>query len=160
DIDNDGDEDILVLGRMEPSRLFENNGDGTFTDISTMAGVGLTARGHTSCTMGDINNDGLLDIFISNTFDWSSLNAIFKDLYGYNHPNELYLNLGGNVFSDVSDSSGSTSLFAVPPGNATISWATAMVDYDQDGDVDIWHADDQGAMPPSTFQGVDRGFLQ
>ncbi|RYI98868.1 MAG: VCBS repeat-containing protein, partial [Acetobacteraceae bacterium] len=40
DIDNDGDLDLMVLGRMEPSRLFRNNGNGAFTEISSSAGIG------------------------------------------------------------------------------------------------------------------------
>jgi hypothetical protein len=160
DIDNDGDEDLLVLGRMEPDRLFKNNGNGTFTNISAAAGVGGGARGHTSCSMGDVNGDGLLDIFVSNTYDWSSKYAIYTNLFGYNHPNELYLNGPGNVFTDASASSGIQTLLNVPPGNATISWGAALVDYDQDGFVDILHSDDQGALPTSGFAGVDRGLIQ
>lgn len=160
DIDNDGDEDLYVLGRMEPNRLFQNEGDGTFTEIGAAAGVDGGYRAHTSCTMGDINNDGLLDIFVANSFDWARYEPIFSDLYSFNEANDLYLNTGGNVFEDVSDTSGVRELFSVPPGDATITWGAALVDYDQDGDVDLMHADDQGAMPNSGFGGVDRGFTQ
>jgi len=160
DIDNDGDHDLMVLGRMEPNRLFANNGNGTFTNISASSGIAGTVLGHTSCTMGDINNDGLLDIFVANSHDWSSLQAIFNNLFGYSHKNQLYLNQGSNHFQDVSSSSGVLNLFNVPAGDGTITWATAMVDYDQDGDVDIMQADDIGAMPTAGFAGVDRGFLQ
>src|SRR5690606_32251700 len=47
-----------------------------------------------------------------------------------------------------------------PPGDATITWASAMVDYDQDGDLDIILADDQGAFNPGIFAGLDRGLVQ
>ncbi len=160
DIDNDGDADLLVLGRMENNRLFRNNGDGTFTDITGSAKIGGGPLGHSSCSMGDINNDGLIDIFVANTFDWVRQDAVFTNPFGYNHPNQLYLNQGGNVFKDVSATSGILTLHNVPPGDSTISWSSMMVDYDQDGDLDIIHADDQAAYPPAAFAGIDRGFLQ
>jgi enediyne biosynthesis protein E4 len=160
DIDNDGDHDLMVLGRMEPNRLFRNNGGGTFTDITPTSGVGGGARSHTSCSIGDVNGDGLVDIFVANTWDWSRFDAIFNNSFAFNHTNDLYVNQGGNVFADASESSGIRVLHNVPEGDGTISWAVAMVDYDLDGDMDIMQADDQGALPPSLFAGVDRGFLQ
>ena len=160
DVDNDGDPDLLVLGRMEPSRFFRNEGDGTFTDISSSAGVALEARGHTSCAMGDVDGDGLLDIFIANTYDWVNRAAIYTQSFAFNHANQLYLNRGGNLFDEVTGLAGLMELFNVPAGNGTISWATAMVDIDLDGDLDIIHGDDQAAMPSAGFAGVDRGFQQ
>ncbi len=159
DTDNDGDEDLLVLGRMEPARFFENNGDGTFTDRSAHAGISQGARAYTSCVMGDVDNDGLLDIFVSNTFDWTREEAIFSDLFAYSHTNELWRNDGGNSFSDISESSGILDLFNVPPGSGTITWAAGFADFDQDGDIDIFHTDDQAAIPPKEFAGVDRGLV-
>lgn len=159
DIDNDGDDDLYVLGRMEPNRLFINNGNGSFT-IKTDAGTDGGFMAHTSCSMGDIDGDGLLDIMVSNTFDWARMDAIFKQLFSFSMPNLLFHNKGSNVFEDVSESSGIHVLENVPPGDGTISWSTAMVDYDQDGDMDIMHSDDQAAMLPSFLAGVDRGFIQ
>src|SRR5688572_14995197 len=126
DVDNDGDPDLLVLGRMEPSRFFRNEANGTFTDISTSAGVALEARGHTSCAMGDVDGDGLLDIFIANTYDWVNRAAIYTQSFAFNHANQLYLNRGGNLFEEVTGLAGLMELFNVPAGNGTISWATAM----------------------------------
>jgi enediyne biosynthesis protein E4 len=161
DIDNDGDEDLYVLGRMEQNQLLRNNGNGSFTDITSSSGAAAgTPKGHSSCSMGDVNGDGRLDIFVANTFDWARREAIVTQLYSFSHANDLYLNNGGNVFSDGSESSGIRRLFNVPQGDGTISWSVALVDYDLDGDVDIVHTDDQGGMPNSGFAGVDRGFLQ
>jgi enediyne biosynthesis protein E4 len=160
DIDNDSDPDILVLGRMEASRLFRNEGNGTFTDISAAAGVALEARGHTSCAMGDVDGDGLLDIFIANTYDWVNRAAIYTQSFAFNHANQLYINRGGNLFEEQTGVAGLMELFNVPAGNGTISWAAAMVDIDLDGDLDIIHGDDQAAMPSAGFAGVDRGFQQ
>jgi hypothetical protein len=159
DTDNDGDEDLLVLGRMEPALFYRNEGNGTFTEMGALTGVAQGFRAYTSCSMGDIDNDGLLDIFIANTFDWSREEAIWSDLYSYSHTNELYHNDGGNSFSDVSQSSGILQLVNVPPGDGTISWASSLVDFDQDGDLDIFHADDQGALPPKGFNGINRGLV-
>ena len=160
DIDNDGDQDLLVLGRMEASRLYRNEGDGTFADISGAGGVALTARGHTSCAMGDVDGDGLLDIFIANSYDWVNRAAIYTQSFAFNHANQLYMNRGGNLFEETTGVAGLMELFNVPVGNGTISWATAMVDIDLDGDLDIIHGDDQAAMPSAGFAGVDRGFQQ
>lgn len=161
DIDNDGDEDLYVLGRMEQNRLLRNNGNGSFTDITGSSGAAAgTAKGHSSCSMGDVNGDGLLDIFVANSFDWARREALMTELFSYSHTNDLYLNSGGNVFSDASEASGVRVLFNVPAGDGTISWATALVDIDMDGDVDIVQADDQGGIPNSGFAGVDRGFIQ
>ncbi len=160
DIDNDGDVDLYVLGRMEPNRLFENNGNGRFKEITSKAKVGGTIAGHSSCAFGDINGDGLLDIVVSNTFDMARQEAIFTSSFSYNHPNQVLVNKGGNEFDDRTASSGILQMYGVPPGDATISWSVALVDYDQDGDLDLFFADDQAAMPPSQFAGKDRGFLQ
>ena len=61
--------DLLVLGRNEPNRLFHNEGNGKFVDITEQSGMGGGNFSHTSCAMGDIDGDGLLDIVVSNTFD-------------------------------------------------------------------------------------------
>jgi hypothetical protein len=160
DIDNDGDPDLLVLGRMESSRLFRNEGNGTFTDISASAGVGTEAHAYTSCAMGDVNADGLLDIFIGNTYDWVEQSAVYTQPFAFNQHNELYVNQGGNAFTEVGASAGLRILQNAPAGNATITWAVALVDIDQDGDLDIIHGDDQAAFPNAGFAGLDRGLLQ
>jgi hypothetical protein len=150
DTDNDGDPDLLVLGRMEDNRFFENLGNGTFREMTVQSGLGGGAYGHASCSFGDIDNDGLLDVAIANSFDWSHRQAIFNVAYALNHPNQLFHNLGDNRFEDISDSSGMRKIRSVDPPieeGATMSWAIALVDYDQDGDLDLFHADDQAALP-------------
>ena len=155
DIDNDGDPDLLVLGRNEPNRLFENQGNGTFTDISDTSRIGVGVHNPSSCAMGDIDNDGLLDIYIGNSYsDWSHRLPVM--LFGFEfmiEANQLYVNTGNNVFSDVSAPSGILT-------QKEITWAVSMVDYDQDGDLDIISADDQGGKPPAFVGGADVGFIR
>ncbi len=164
DIDNDGDEDLFVLSNFGANRLFESNGDGTYTDISSVSGLGASDRTSLSCSFGDVNGDGLLDVVVANGIeDMSNLLGLTPmDPFLYNQHNELYVNSPGNVFSDVSVSSGILDLQGFPPGfegSPTVTWAIVMVDYDLDGDVDIVQADDQAGFPRVQFGGIDRGFI-
>ena len=150
DTDNDGDPDLLVLGRMEPNRFFDNRGDGTFLEVTESSGLGTTVANHTSCSMGDVDGDGLLDVAVANSFDWKFRGAIFNVPYADNHPNRLFRNQGDQRFTDVSESSGFLEIQSVRPAietGATLTWAIALVDSDLDGDVDVFHADDQAALP-------------
>jgi hypothetical protein len=156
DIDNDNDADLFVLGSCEAPRLFQNDGNGIFTDVSIESGVGSQARCSTTCSMGDVNGDGLLDIAISNTTThWNDLTALYQH-------NQLLINEGANHFVDGSEASGLLNTYGPQfegqtgiNGQPTISWSISMVDYDLDGDLDIIQADDQ-----TGDTSVDKGFLQ
>lgn len=153
DTDNDGDPDLMVLGRNEPNRFFVNNGDGTMTRLDNGAGGGFFSS--TSCSMADFNGDGLLDIVVSNSFDQTYGAPIFGlPVFAANHPNQLFMNQGGNVFGDRSDSSGITNNGGFYNGEAGITWAVGTADVDADGDVDVVFADDQGAMPPERVRNL------
>jgi len=150
DIDNDCDRDLLVLGNNDNNRLFENNGDASFTDISASSQLGNDIKTGSTCSMGDVNNDGLLDIVIANSFNFDSSLAIFVKPFAFIQHNQLFFNMGSNSFHDISAEAGLHSLAALPAqaqGSATISWSIALIDYDMDGYIDIIHSDDNAAIP-------------
>lgn len=147
DLDNDGDEDLLVLGAGEPNRLFENRGDGTFADVTRRAGIGGGTRTATSCAMGDVDGDGRLDLAIANAYDWTSSLGLLVP-FEHNQPNQLWLSRGDGTFADASASSGFLELGGeLPAGAAGVTWAIAMVDFDLDGDVDVFALDNRGSPP-------------
>lgn len=158
DIDNDGDHDLMVLGREEANLLFENLGNGEFIPLSSAAIAGNKLSSN-SCTMGDFDNDGLIDIFVGNGFDQADSLAILAIPYDLNQPNQLLRNLGDNTFADVSAESGILNNTGYPVGAHGISWAVASVDVDSDGDADIVVLDDQGGIPAARYGGIDRAYI-
>lgn len=120
DFDNDGWPDIYVAVDSEPSILFHNNHDGTFTDIAVMAGCAYSENGHEQAGMGvavgDYDCDGWLDIFKTNFADDTC---------------NLYRNNGDGTFSDVTFASG------IGINNQYVAWGCGFVDYDNDGWPDI-----------------------
>jgi enediyne biosynthesis protein E4 len=144
DYDNDGFEDLYVTGYPR-NRLYHNNGNGTFTDVSDIAGVAGSGWS-VSATFVDYNNDGRLDLFVDRYLDWSFERNVFCGEHrpgyrAYCHPdvfppatNLLFRNDGDGKFTDVSKQSG----IAVPGK----SLGVALNDYDGDGRVDLFVAND------------------
>jgi enediyne biosynthesis protein E4 len=151
DYNNDGFEDLYVLG-VHGNTLYRNNGDGTFTDVTQAAGVGgATAKGHKLWSVAaawvDYDNDGRLDLVVSNYCDWSpgedpvcgGLNQADR---AYCHPDKyraepvlLYHNNGDGTFTEMSEKAGIGNLFGKGMG-------IAISDYDGDGRPDIFIAND------------------
>ena len=161
DLDNDGDDDLYVLGREMPNRLFKNVG-GLFEQVLTH-GAEAGNDSHISCSMGDIDGDGLLDIAVANIFILDNAQALGAVAYDLNQRNHLFRNDGSMHFTDVSASSGIHDMVlggTTDPRPPTISWAVSMVDVDLDGDTDIVFGDDQAGLPNEARGGFDRGYLQ
>jgi hypothetical protein len=126
DYDNDGWLDIFLVngtrlegfpaGQEPISRLFKNNRDGTFSDVTLKAGVGHSGWGQGVC-IGDYDNDGFDDLFVT-----------------YFGKNVLYHNNGDGTFTDVTAKAG------VATDGKRWNTGCAFVDYDRDGKLDLFVA--------------------
>jgi len=120
DFDNDGWPDIYVAVDSQPSILFKNNHDGTFTDVAVIAGCAYSENGHEQAGMGvavaDYDCDGWFDIFKTNFADDTC---------------NLYHNNADGTFTDVVFASG------VGVNNQYVAWGCTFLDYDNDGWPDI-----------------------
>ncbi len=120
DFDGDGWDDLYVSNGRYPAGekniLFRNMGDGTFRDVTDEAGVG-DENWTLGTAVGDINNDGQLDLYVSN----------------YVGRNTMYLNLGGGKFKDISKSSNTD--------NDGWGKGPSFGDTDHDGFIDLWEGD-------------------
>jgi enediyne biosynthesis protein E4 len=120
DVNNDGFVDIYFTGNMVPNKLYLNNGDLTFTDVTEIAGVGGKGGWCTGVSMADVNGDGWLDIYVCNS----------GRLDGDDKKNELFINNGDGTFTEMAAQYG-----LADPGYSTHA---AFFDYDMDGDLDMY----------------------
>jgi hypothetical protein len=150
DYDNDGYEDIFVAG-VHRNTLYHNNGDGTFTDVTEKAGLALPDKQYgplwsVGAAWADVNNDGLLDLFVVNYMSWDvnkEPDCKFEGKPEYCHPkfykelpNQLFLNNGDGTFTDASAKAGIRSHVGKGMG-------VGIADYDGDGLPDIFVANDK-----------------
>lgn len=150
DYDNDGHPDLFVAG-LHRNTLFHNNGDGTFTDVTARSGLGrsLDPQYGPLWSVGaawvDVNNDGLLDLFVVNYVQWNYEHeprcsyagrseycnpSFFKGL-----PSQLFLNKGDGTFEDVSEVWGVRSHVGKGMG-------VAIADFDHDNRPDLFVTND------------------
>jgi hypothetical protein len=121
DYDNDGWADLFFTisqrGSSSSDRLYRNNQNGTFTDVSRTARLKKLTFGRTPC-WGDYNNDGFLDLYVSRGQDEEPVQQT------------LYRNKGNGTFADVTNAAGLASL----TNNRAAMWG----DYDNDGFLDLY----------------------
>lgn len=142
DLDNDGNRELVVMSHPDAHHQFyDNNGDGTFTDVSEE--VGIVSNGGHICSFGDIDNDGKVDLFVGTSRPDEHVGKPPVPFEGYAR-NRLFRNEGDLQFTEVSEESGIQDLDMIPEdagGNRT--FGVAMVDIDQDGEIEIMQGDDQ-----------------
>jgi hypothetical protein len=159
DYDNDGFEDLYVTA-YGGNKLYHNNGDGTFTDMTEKAGVAGSGWS-TSAAWVDLDNDGSLDLIVLRYVQWD-----FDDVWcgehkegyrAYCHPDIfkpiaplVYHNDGNGHFTEISEKSG-----LAKPGKGL---GIALADYDRDGRVDIFIAND--SMPEFLYHNRGDGTFE
>ncbi len=123
DYNNDGLLDILISNKGGGVRLYKNNGNGTFSDVTKE--VGLDDVGYClGSVFGDINNDGWVDLYIPKGGVYEvETNRLFKNEMG--------------KFVDITDKAG---VAGIVDGKSVFTYGSAMADYDNDGYLDIYLA--------------------
>ena len=147
DFDRDGWPDVFVANDSAPNNLYQNQGDGTFVDEGLSAGVAYsgdgTEQGCMGAAVGDYDNDGYFDIFVTN----------FEGEY-----NTLYKNQRGTFFLDVSFVS-HVAAWGIPE----VGWGTGFFDFDNDGDQDLFaangHTYPQADLPHTNSRYAAPNFL-
>ncbi|MEL6865086.1 MAG: FG-GAP-like repeat-containing protein [Bacteroidota bacterium] len=146
DLNNDGFRDVLLNTFIgAPDILLQNNGDGTFTDITVTSGLAALDSWSISATFGDANKDGLLDIYVGN-YIWNPvvLTDSLGNITGFAHEcsaNWLLMNEGLDMentpsFTLVNDT--------MTTSNLGCALAATFTDFDQDKDPDLFIVNDFG----------------
>ncbi len=118
DFDNDGDPDFYVAGDYGTDHVYFNNGDGTFRDLTATA-IGYDTKKGMNAEVADYNNDGLLDVYVTNITD-----EYMKEC------NMLWHNNGDGTFTDLSKETGTC--------DTLWGWGAKFADFDNDGWLDLF----------------------
>jgi hypothetical protein len=152
DYDNDGHPDLFVAG-VHGNTLYHNNGNGTFTDVTKKAGLDKSIDPEfgpifsVAAAWVDVNNDGLLDLFVVNYLQWTYAEkplCLIDTTPEYCHPrfykgvpDQLFINQGNGTFKDVSKEWGIRDHVGKGMG-------VGVADYDLDGRQDLFVTNDAG----------------
>lgn len=120
DLNSDGLEDIIFSSNQEQPALYINEGDFKFRDITSESGIELSGNWHTGVNIADINQDGFPDIFFCGVGGYKNLKSF----------NQVYINNGNLTFTDKTSELGLNF--------QGLSTQTTFLDYDQDGDLDLY----------------------
>jgi hypothetical protein len=159
DYDNDGWADLYVTA-VGADKLYRNTGKGALDDVSATVGAGADLWS-TSCAWGDIDNDGDVDLYVTRYVDFAVDNnkycTLRENVRTYCHPNVyrsvpdiLYRNNGNGTFTDITREAG-----IVKSGNGL---GVVIADYDDDGWVDIFVAND--TTPNLLFHNKGKGVFE
>jgi len=132
DIDSDGWPDLLVTVDFSGSKVLRNQGDGTFADVTDTAVI--TDENGMGSAVGDYDNDGDLDWFVSSIWD---PNGVVEGNWGITG-NRLYRNDGTGTFSDVTTAAGVRFGYW--------GWGATFADLDNDADLDLVHVNGWGPL--------------
>ena len=137
DLDNDGDQDIVITYVNDSHRVYRNDGNWRFTDVTASANLGGEELVGGPATLFDFDNDGLLDIYV--TYFGNYLQGDLPTLARRNDngsPNQLFRNLGGFRFKNVTQAA----------GVADKGWSQTAghADFDGDGVQDLFSGNDFG----------------
>jgi len=145
DYDRDGDQDLFCahvgwavdgVPHGDSPRLYRNDGAGRFVEVTEDVGLHLHHTSAFTVCAADVDNDGWLDIYVSN---YNRLDAVYPDSWyraRNGEPNLLLMNRRGESFEDAAGDAG--------VAGTDWSYAAAFADYDEDGDQDLYVANDYG----------------
>jgi len=175
DYDGDGDLDLFVGVHQGTSRLYENNGDGTFSDVTTASGISTGASKLSGAVWGDVNGDGLADLFVAGeesvnklfvqnedgTFTESATQAGVAGVASQKGKTAVFADLNGDGYDDLIVAGDAMLAIYQNNGDGTFTDVTALntevtvptkardisvVDYDGDGDLDVLVSSEDGTL--------------
>ncbi|OIQ29008.1 MAG: hypothetical protein BM564_07270 [Bacteroidetes bacterium MedPE-SWsnd-G2] len=138
DFDNDGDKDLFITSNTDGNILFQNNGELSFIDVTEESGLETENISTNGVSWGDVNNDGYLDLFMSNRGEIATVQ------------NHLYLNNGDGTFSNNTEESNIMDV-------AEASFCSVMFDFNNDGWLDIFVANDKPLYPNRLYKNDGDG---